>query len=182
MPGETFHGVCYNDDDDDDRSKRRLMKLKPGNKRRILWLLKNIITQKLFRSVESELASGITSDATCTPTAIQLMVLPTQRLRTRLPVRIFIEERSCFREMPTSLANHRTTMKTQWKPTFQEGWSGPEPSSTTTRRSAGTTRTRLTDHQSGCRTTCQVLCNHIVSRNWNCSLVWVHYQVQNKTK
>ena len=49
--------------------------------------------KKLFRSVESGLASGITSDATCTPTAIQLMVLPTQRLRTRLGVRVNIEER-----------------------------------------------------------------------------------------
>ena len=126
-----------------------------------------------FRSVESGLALGNTSDATCTPTAIQLMVLPTQRLRTRLPVRMSIEERRWFREMLTFLANPCITMETQWKPTFQEGWSGLEPSSTTTRRSAGTTRTRLTDHQSGYRTTCQVLYN-LVTRNWNSSLVWMH--------
>ena len=158
------------------------MKLKSDNMRGKCWFIEKHNHKKLFRSVESGLASGITSDATCTPTATQLMVPPTQRLRTRLGVRISIEERRWFREMLTSLANHRFTMKTQWRPTFQEGWSGLEPSSTTTRRSAGTTRTRLTDHQSGYRTTCQVLCNHIVSRNWNCSLVPMHYQVQNKTK
>ena len=168
MPGETFYydSVCYNDNDDD-KIERWLMNETEVSQyeRNTLIIEKHNHTIKLFRLLESGLASGITSDATCTPTAIQLMVLPTQRLRTRLGVRMSIEERRWFREMQHSLANPRITMETQWKPTFQEGWSGLEPSSTTTRRSAGTTRTRLTDHQSGYRTTCQVLNNHIVSRN-----------------